>query len=334
MKLKKGLWKFGISAIVCLLVMGCGKAEKDDGTVKVALVTTTGGLGDRSFSDSAWEGFKKAEAELGVVVKVMEPQSVADYQTTVSSISSAGYDFVLGAGTDQFDALEMCSSQYPDTRYGAININLEADNLQVCRFADHEGAFLAGALAAMCSKTGTIGFVGGSDVPTINRFFLGYEEGALYVDPDIKVLSSYVGSFADPGKGKEFTKQLISQGADIIFHAAGKTGEGVFEAIKEYEDVYAIGVDQNQDHIVKGKILTSVEKRVNVAAYEMIESIVNGTFETGYKQYGLKEQGVGLTDMEYTRDYIGEERIQKVKELEQKIIDGEIVVTDFFDTSR
>lgn len=317
--------------VLSVMLTGCAdETHKDDGVIKVALVTGLGGLGDRSFSDSAWEGFKQAESELGVVIKVVEPQSVADYQTTISSVASAGYDLIMGVGADQYDALEMCSGQYPDTKFAAVNLGLEADNLQVAKFADHEGAFLAGALAGMFTKTGVIGFIGGADSPAINRFYVGYEEGAKYVNPDVKVISSYVGSFSDPGKGKEFAVQLISQDADVIFHASGKTGEGLFEAVKEYEDVYAIGVDQNQDYIVKGKILTSMEKRVNVAAYDMIKSVVEGSFQPGFKAYGVVENGVGLTEMEYTKDLIGEDILSRLEQIRNDIIAGSIEITDVF----
>ena len=151
------------------------------------------------------------------------------------------------------------------------------------------------------------------------------------MNPDINVMKSYVGSYTDPAKGKEYSLQLMNSGADIIFHAAGGTGEGLFEAARENENLYAIGVDSNQDYIVEGKILTSVVKNCGNIAYDMVKSVQDGTFESGDKVYDLENGGVGLTDMEYTRDYIGDEAIAKLDELKEQIISGEIQVTDIFE---
>lgn len=309
---------------------GNNQEEKKDGK-KVALITSVGGLGDRSFSDAAWSGFQKAEQELGVEIKVIEPQSVADYQTSLTSVADTGFEFIMVVGNDWADALNTVAPQYPETKFLGVNLNIELDNVAVAKFADHEGSFIVGALAAMVSESGIIGFIGGNDVPAINRFYVGYEEGAKYVNPEIKVIPTYVGSFADPGKGKEFAIQLISQKADVIFHAAGKSGEGLFEALKETDGVYGIGVDQDQDYIVEGKILTSMVKRVDVAAYDCIKQIVEGNFGAGNKVYGLKEGGVGSSDMTFTKDKIAEETLAQLETIKQGVSDGSIKVTDVFE---
>jgi basic membrane protein A len=299
-------------------------------SVKVALITSSGGLGDRSFNDAAFEGFKRAEAEYDVDIKVIEPQGVSDYQQSLKLISSAGYDLIIAVGNDWSDALSVIAPNFPETRYAAINLNLSLENLQVAKFADHEGAFLAGALAGLMTNTNKIGFIGGMDVPAITRFYIGYEEGAKYVNSDVEVFPTYVGSFADPFKGKEFALQLIGEDCDIIFHAAGKTGEGLFDAIKTTEGVYAIGVDRDQDSIVEGKILTSMIKSVDAAVFDMTKSFVDGTFETGDVVYGLEENGVGLSEMKYTKDIIPESVLQQLEDVRTKIVTGEIVVTDIF----
>lgn len=317
---------------------GCSGGASDAGSAvseadgaKVALLTSVGGLGDRSFSDAAWSGFQKAEEELGVEIKVVEPQSVADYQTSLTSVANSGFEAIMVVGNDWADALSTVAPTFPETKFLGVNIDVEAENVSVAKFSDHEGSFIVGALAALMSETGKIGFIGGSDVPAINRFYVGYEEGAKYVRPEIEVIPTYIGSFADPGKGKEFALQLISQNVDIIFQAAGKSGEGLFEALKETEGVYGIGVDQDQDYIVEGKILTSMIKKVDVAAYDHIENVVNDTFEPGIKVYGLKENGVGPSEMTYTKDQISEEVLAQVETIRQAIIDGTIKVTDVFE---
>ena len=303
----------------------------DDGTVKVTFITTETGIGDRSFNDSTWEGVQRAGEELGVEVALIEPKSVADLGTSVISAVNSGSDLILGFGGAWTDAFDEYCERFPDVKFGGLNCNAQADNLQVAKTADHEGSFLAGALAAMKTQTGVIGCIGGQDSDNINRFIVGYEEGAKYINPDIEMLKSYVGSFTDPAKGKEYSLQLMNSGADIIFHVAGGTGEGVFEAAKENENLYAIGVDSDQDYIVQGKILTSMVKNCGNIAYEMIESVQNGTFESGNKVYGLANDGVGLTEMQYTKDYVGEDTIQKLEEIKKQIISGDIQVTDIFE---
>ena len=321
-----------------LLVSGCGNpspttntnADKSAKPLKVALVTATGGLGDRSFNDSGWNGFQRAKKELGVEIKVIEPQSVADYVTSLSAMADAGYELVAGIGNDMKDAVATVAPKYPNTKFVTVNVMVNAPNVAVAQFKDNEGSFLAGALAASMTKTNVIGFVGGLDAPAIQRFLVGYKEGAQYINPNINVLSNYVGSFNDPAKGKEFTLQLIAQKADIIFHAAGKTGEGVFQAAKE-SGVYAIGVDQDQDYIAQGTILTSVVKRVDSAMFDMIKSLKDGNFKSGVHIYGIKEGGVGLSEMKYTKDKIPADTLKKLDEIKQKVSNGEIKVTDIFD---
>jgi basic membrane protein A len=323
--------------IISLVFVGCSsKVENSSNNdsssenIKVALITSNGGLGDRSFNDSAYNGFKRAEEELGVEIKVIEPQSSADYVQSLKLAAGADYEFIMVVGNDWGDALNTVVPNYPDKKFAAVNVNSVADNLAIARFNDHEGSFLVGALASLMSETGSIGFIGGMDIPAINRFAVGFEEGAKYVNPDIKVLPTYVGSFSDPSKGKEFAVQLIGEGADIIFHAAGKTGEGLFEALKENTGVYGIGVDQDQDYIVEGKILTSMMKKVDEAAFDFIKQTIEGTFTSGEKVYGLAENGVGLSEMKYTQDIIPTDVLEKLEVIKQEIIDGKIVVTDVF----
>lgn len=323
--------------VVLLAFTGCNsKAQKPDTgdsgkkTMKVVLLTSSGGLGDRSFNDAAHNGFKKAEKELGVEIKVIEPQSSADYLQSLKLAASADYDFIMVVGGDWGDALNTVASNYPNKKFGAVNINVKLDNVAVAKFADHEGSFLVGALASMMSKNGTIGFIGGMDVPAINRFAVGYEEGAKYANPDIKVLTTYIGSFADPSKGKEFTVQLINESSDIIFQAAGKSGEGVFEALKANDKIYGIGVDQDQDYIIEGRILTSMVKNVGNAAYDFIKQTKEGTFTSGDKVYGLAENGVGMTEMKYTKDKIPADVLEKLEAIKQDVISGKIKVTDVF----
>ncbi len=302
-----------------------GGSEKP--ALKVALVTASGGLGDRSFNDMAWAGLQQAEKSLGIQAKVVEPTSVADYATQLSAMASDGYAMVIGIGFDMKDAVTKVAPQFANVKFVTINVPVSAPNVATAQFSDHEGSFLAGVLAASMTKTKTIGFVGGVDAPNIRRFLVGYEEGAKYANPQVKVLSSFVGSFGDPIKGKEFALQQFSQGADIVFHAAGKTGEGVIAAAKDMNK-YAIGVDQDQDYIAPGRVLTSMVKRVDVAVLDLVKQLKDGTFQAGIHLYGLQQNGVGLSEMKYTKQDIPKDVLDKVEKARQAITSGDLKVTD------
>ncbi len=342
--------------IVCLvlalvmalsLLAGCGSKPADDGgngennggnegqepageKVKVALIASSSGLGDRSFNDGAWAGFQKAEKELGVEIQVVEPEGVADYQSAAASLANAGYQLIFATGNDWGDTITEVAAQYPEVCFVGLNVTATGDNVAVAQTADHQLGFLAGALAAMMSESGTVGYIGGKEVPSQVRFEVGYEEGVAYINESCKVLPTYVGAFNDPATGKEFALELINQGADVIFHTAGQSGGGMFEAVGETDGVYAIGVDSNQDGIVEGKVLTSTLKNLDAIAYDMIERVVGGNFTSGTVVYDLTNGGVGLTDMEFTKDAIGEEKLAKLDEIKAGIIDGSIAVTDTY----
>ena len=306
-------------------------AESAEGEkIKVALIASSSGLGDRSFNDGAWAGFQKAEQELGVEIQVVEPEGVADYQSAASTLANAGYKLIFATGNDWGDTITTVAAQYPDVCFVGLNVTATGDNVAVAQTADHQLGFLAGALAAMMTESNTVGYIGGAEVPSQVRFQVGYQEGVAYINPETSVLSTFVGAFNDPATGKEFALELINQGADVIFHTAGQSGGGLFEAVEETEGVYAIGVDSNQDSIVEGKVLTSTLKNLDAIAYDMIERVVNGNFTSGTVVYDLTNGGVGLTEMEFTKDLIGEENLAKLEEIKAGIIDGTIEVTDTY----
>ena len=195
-------------------------------------------------------------------------------------------------------------------------------------FKEEEGSFLVGALAAMMDKTGTIGFVGADNSDLIAKFFAGYAQGARYVKPAIKVIPVTIGgtsAFNDQASAKAKTETLIQQGADVVYHAAGASGLGVFQAVKE-KNIYGIGVDSNQDGLYPGNILTSMMKYVDNAVFDEIKTTLNGKFAAKVQTYGIKEDGIGTTNFEFTKDKIGEENIKKLEQIKQDIKSGKIVV--------
>lgn len=302
---------------------------------KVALITSEGGLGDRSFNDSGNRGMKMAKKKLGVDIKVVEPGDVSEGETYLTKLAQSGYDLVVTLDLGHKDSLTKVAKSYPKTHFAIFNTVAKGKNISSVMFKEHEASYLAGALAAMVTKDAdlertnadkTISFIGGIDSPGINIFYTGFQSGAKAIDPSINVLKGYTNSFADPAKGKELAMSQIHKGSDVVFQAAGATGDGVIQAAKQ-SNVYAIGVDSDQDGIAKGTVLTSVMKRVDNAVYELIKEGKTGKYPQTL-ELGLKEKGVQLSKMNYTKDQLKPEYLDKIKELQEKIISGEITVKD------
>ena len=322
--------------LTMLLLVACGgkteekapAAKAETSGLKVGIVLSTGGLGDKSFNDSAYRGLEKAKAELGVDFKYVEPASPSEDEQFLREYADAGYDLIIATGFQMTKAAEKVAKDYPNIKFAMIDDVINATNVKSLIFKENEGSFLAGAAAAMASKTGVIGFVGGIEVPLIQKFEKGYNEGAKYVNPNIKVINIYVGGqnpFNDPVKGKEIALSEIKQGADVIYQAAGGTGIGIIDAAKESK-VFAIGVDSNQDDVAPGTVLTSMLKNVDVAVFETVKAVKEGTFKPGIQEFGVKENGVGLTDFKNTKDAIGEENIKKLDAIKADISFGKIIV--------
>lgn len=298
--------------------------------LRVGIVLSTGGLGDKSFNDSAYKGLEKAKEDLGIEFKYVEPASPAEDEEFLRQYADADYDLIIATGFQMTEAAKAVAADYPDLKFAMIDDVIDLPNVKSLTFKEEEGSFLVGALAAMMSKTGTIGFVGGMENPLIKKFQVGYEQGAKYVNPKIKVLSVYTtgpNPFNDPVRGKENAISEINQGADVVYHAAGGTGIGVIDAAKE-KGVYAIGVDSDQDGVAPGTVLTSMIKRVDVAVYDTVKSVKDGDFKPGLTVYGVAENGVGMTDFQFTKEKIGAEKIAKLDEIAKKIADKEIIVNN------
>lgn len=297
--------------------------------LKVGLILAMGGLGDKSFNDSAYAGLLKAQKDFDIEVKYVEPNSWMEDAYFLEEYSQNGFDLIIATSYTAQDAMEDISTKFPNTKYAIVDTRAkEGANIASLVFDESEGSFLVGAIAAKMSKTGKVGFIGALDIPLINRFKSGYEQGAKYINPDIEVITTYVGGdapFSDPLKGKEHAYSLANQGIDVIYHASGNTGIGILEGVKE-KGIYGIGVDCDQDDIVKGQILTSMLKNVNNAIYKVIEDTVNGEFKGQVYNFGLKENGIGTTDFKYTKEVIGSENIKFVEKLKEDIISGKIKV--------
>lgn len=306
---------------------------------KVALIIAQGGLGDQSYNDLAYSGLTKAAADFrNVYVKAIESTDpVALGESLLRNAAKAGFDLVITLEYSHFDPLARVAMDYPNTIFSILNVVVDKPNVVSVMFEEQEGSFLAGALAALVTRDTSIpnvnpqkvlGVIGGTKSVGIDKFIVGFEEGAKYIDPEVQVLRSYANSFGDPAKGKELALALHEKGADIIYQVAGGTGAGVIQAAKE-KGFYAIGVDSDQDYMAPGAVLTSMIKRADIAVYDLIARLVKGTLKGGQVvRYGLKEAGVGLSEMKFTRHMIPQKYLDTVKDLQQKIISGQIKVTD------
>ena len=324
-------------ASLCAFAAGgasCGGAARGGGErdkIHVGIVFDTGGKDDRSFNAAAWEGVKRAAKEFPIVLRDVEPGDPTSVEPAIRAFAEEGYDLIIGVGFEQMPVVERVAKDYPNLNFVVIDGLIKLPNVASLVFKEHQGSYLVGMLAAKKSRTGVIGFLGGMDIPLIHRFETGYREGAQSVNPNIRVVSNYVGVTADawnnPGKGKELAVSQIERGADVIFTAAGNSGLGAFDAA-EQRDKFVIGVDSNQNWVKPGHVLTSMVKRVDNAVYQMVKEKVEGGFRPGVHVFGLENDGVGYAMDQHNEPLIDPAWLQEVEAAKAKIIGGQIQVTD------
>lgn len=312
-------------------------ATLDGSSVMVGLAYDIGGRGDQSFNDSAAAGLDLAAADFGIQSKELEAangETDAQKEERLTSLVEAGYNPIIAVGFAYAVSVDAVAKANPDVNFAIIDdASSQLDNLANLTFAENQGSYLVGAIAAQASKTGNVGFIGGVNVPLIQKFQAGFEAGAKAVNPDITIQSKYLteppdfSGFGDPAKGKVAAEGMFQNGADVVYHAAGGSGAGVFEAAKAAEG-WAIGVDSDQyltaSADVKDVILTSMLKRVDVAVYDYIKSFVEGAPLTGVQVFDLAKEGVG-----YSKSNPAVEPYEaKTDELAAQIIDGTITVPE------
>jgi len=312
----------GATAAMALMV---GMAAADP-----AIIYDLGGKFDKSFNEAAFNGAEKWAKETGGTYKELEMQDEAQREQALRRLAEAGANPVVMTGFAFGDVLAKVAPDFPDTKFAIIDMVVDAPNVKSVVFTEHEGSYLVGMLAAMASKTGTVGFIGGMDIPLIRKFGCGYAEGAKAVNPDIKIVLNMTGTtpaaWNDPVKGAELAKGQKAQGADVIYAAAGGTGVGVLQAAAD-EGILSIGVDSNQNYLHPGSVLTSMMKRVDNAVYSAFKE---GTdLKPGLEVMGLANEGVGYAMDENNASLVTPEMVAKVDEAAAKIKSGEIVVHDY-----
>ncbi len=317
--------KYLVAFLALVLVLGTIGMS-----ITVFFVTDTGGLGDKSFNDSAWAGVEMAAKKYDVTANVIQSYEQADYIPNLTAAAQVS-DVVVAVGFMMQDALAKVAPQFPNTKFIFIDGVVKSPNVENFLFKEQQGAFLVGYLAAAMTKTGKVGYVGGIPIPPVLRYQYGYEAGVKTYNvlngANVQVLSGYVGSFDDPAAGKSMTNSQFSEGADIVFAAAGLSGLGTIEAAKDAgKGHFAIGVDQDQDYLAPGYVLTSAMKRVNVAVFDGIKSVVEGTFKGGTITLTLKDNGIGMSPMTYTKQLVPKPIFHQLDVLKKAIIDGKLVV--------
>lgn len=296
-----------------------------DDEFKIGLITDVGGVNDGSFNQSAWEGLEKAGEELGVEVNYLESATDADYQPNMETFVDEDYDLIISVGYMLADATREAAEANPDTKFAIIDdSSIDLPNVTSLMFKAEQASYLVGYVAGLTTKTNNIGFVVGMTNETMNQFGYGYCAGAIDANPDITVQQLNANSFADSATGKTMANTAITNGADIVFQAAGATGLGVIEACQE-AGVYAIGVDSDQSSIAPKTVLTSAMKRVDNAVYDAVQELIDDKLEGGVQTFDLAAGGV---DIAPSQDLISDDVIKAVDEVKEKIISGDVVIPD------
>lgn len=327
-KMKKHL-ALSLSVVLFFTVLaGFAAVSVEAANGNIAVVFATGGLGDKSFNDAAYRGLKRAEEELNIKYDYAEPSAVAEYETFLNRFASMGkYDLIISIGFDQADALNTVAGQNPKQKFAIVDAVVDQPNVASYVYAEKERGFLMGVAAGMMTTRTDdpminaqkkVGVVGGMKIPLIDANIAGYIAGAKYVDPEINVQHSYVGSWADPAKGKELTVSMIENGVDVIWQAAGRSGLGVINAAKE-NGVYAIGADSDQGYLAPEHVLTNGMKFVNNTVFQAVREVLNDNLKTGTNVLGVAEKGLG-----YTESLLPEAVVEELEAVKEKIVAGEL----------
>jgi len=297
-----------------------------------AIIFDLGGKFDKSFNEAAFAGAEKWAAETGGKYREIELTSEAQREQALRRFAEEGDNPIVVVGFSFASALDTVAKDFPGTNFAIVDMVVDQPNVRSVVFNENEGSYLVGMMAAMASKTGKVGFVGGMDIPLIRKFACGYVEGVKAVNPDATVFQNMTGTtgaaWNDPVKGGELTRAQIEQGADVVYHAAGGTGRGVLQAAADAGKL-GIGVDSNQNYMFPGHVLTSMLKRVDVAVYNAFKDGTDGNWSSGFNVLGLSNEGVGYAMDDNNKALITADMVAKVEAAKADIIAGKITVHDY-----
>lgn len=323
------------TAVALMAVSGLVLAGAPAGAqteVKPAVVFSTGGKFDKSFNEGVSAGAEKFKKETNVAVAEFEPNNETQFEQALRRFAQRGQDPIVAVGFSQAVALEKIAKEFPKTRFTFIDSVVNLPNVQSVVFKEQEGSFLVGVLAALASKSGKIGFVGGMDIPLVRRFQCGFEQGIKFANPNAELITNMTGTtpaaWNDPGRGAELAKGQFDRGVDVVYAAAGSTGIGILQAAKDRGKL-GIGVDSNQNHLHPGTMLTSMLKRVDLATYNSFKAAQAGTWKGGVQVLGLKDGGVDWALDKHNEKLITPEMKARVDAAKADIVSGKIVVHDY-----
>lgn len=325
-------WLAAIAALAFAGASLTGAGAQEPATP--ALVYDLGGKFDKSFNEAAFGGAERFKKETGVEYREFEVQNESQREQALRNFARRGYSPIIAMSFSQEAPMTKVAAEFPDLKFAIVDAVVDLPNVRSIVFKEQEGSYLVGMLAAMASKSGKIGFVGGMDIPLIRKFACGYVEGAKAANPDVEIFQNMTGdtgaAWNDPVKGGELAKSQIERGADVIYHAAGGTGMGVLQAAADAGKL-GIGVDSNQNHLHPGSVLTSMLKRVDNAVYQTFKHAQEGKWTAGVQNLGLAEDGVGWAMDENNKDLVTADMQAKIEEAQAKIIAGEVKVHDYME---
>ncbi len=304
---------------------------------RIALILDKGGKDDKSFNNAAFRGATEAKQKLGIFLKEIEASDDSFFEPAMRSFIQKKFDLIIGIGVSQSEAVKKLAKEFPQQKFAIIDAPVDAPNVMSAMFNEHEGSYLVGYIAALKSKTGHIGFIGGMDIPLIRRFEKAYVQGAEAARAGAKVEVNYVGvtseAWNNPTKAKELAQNQFEKGVEVIFTAAGASNNGVFDSAESLNK-FVIGCDSNQNWIKPGHVLTSMLKRVDTAVYQVIEDLTKGKFKGGITVFGLNNNGIDWAVDQYNEKLFTAADTKKIGDIKQKIIAGNIKVVDYYKTKK
>lgn len=333
-----GLWSYWFFGAIGIGLILPAAPPAQAASVKVAVVLDKGGRDDKSFNSAAVVGTERAKKELpalghAVTIKIVEAADDNAYEALLRGLSRKDFDLIIAVGVSQAEAVSRVAPTAPERKFAIVDSEVKLPNVRSLLFEEHEGSFLVGALAALFDSTGSLGFLGGMDIPLIRRFEKGYQAGVKHIRPKAKLISNYIGVTGDawnnPAKAKELALSQYASGVNVIFAAAGASNAGVFDAAEEKKK-FVIGVDSNQNAIKPGRVLTSMLKRVDEAVLETIKLTADGKFTPGVARFGLKNRGIDYAVDEHNAALLTPAIQKRMDQIRTQILSGAIKVPDFY----
>ncbi|MBO5348066.1 MAG: BMP family ABC transporter substrate-binding protein [Lachnospiraceae bacterium] len=318
-----------ISLVLVVFILfshsACRGRDEEDDIIRVGMVTDTGGINDGSFNQTSWAGLEKAEKELGIEINYLESKTDADYETNIETFLDEEFDLIIGVGYMLASAIREAAIDNPDRKFAIIDDSTNADlpNVACLMFRQEQAAYLVGYVAGLATVSNNVGFVLGMSTGLMNRFGYGFAAGVTDANPTARIQMANANAFTDPSQGRSIATSMITNGADVLFHAAGGTGLGMIEACKE-ANIMAIGADSDQSKLAPANIITSALKRVDTASYEVAKSVAENRYQGGIIWYDLDSEGVDYV----ASDLLSEDIKRAVEEVKAGILSGNIIVPD------